>query len=357
MDFNNDPPLTPAPSRFPEQDEDRVARYRQQSMAARTRRAYGADLRHFTAFGGFLPHWQGSGRRLPSSEGPGTPPNQLAAYLAEFGAALKLSTLRRRVAAINRWNALADCPAPGHSAVVQTVLQGIARAQGREASPEERERFRVRQAQPLRHSHIAQLLESLGSGLRDQRDRALMLTAWTLGGRRSEIAALRAADLLFDADGLMVRVDSSKTDSEGVGAYLGIARAGGATCAVAALEAWLAASGIDSGPVFRSVDRWGNVGRGRLNDDSLSVILRERLLAAGVPGVDQFSSHSFRAGMITDAIAAGEAPTDVQERSRHQSVQVFMGYIRRNPQRPAFVGRMLRRVDSRRERPDEDADS
>jgi len=325
-------------------DETPVSHYRDCAMAANTRRAYGADLRHFVAHGGFLPEWEGAPRALPEEEAPGTPPEQLAIYLAECASALRMATLRRRVAAVNSWNALADCPPPGHSPAVRRVLQGIARTQGREATPEARAHWRTRQAHPLRHGHIAQLLAALGSELRDVRDRALMLLAWTLGTRRSELTRLRLDDLQFDSDGLSVRIDTSKTDPEGRGTCLGIPRIDAAPCAVTALEAWLQAAGIHDGPVFRRVDRWGNVGEERLHDDSLSVILRARLLAAGVPGAGAFSSHSFRAGLITDTIAAGEIPAEVQERSRHCSHDVFQSYIRGLPDRPQFVSRMLERA-------------
>ncbi len=51
------------------------------------------------------------------------------------------------------------------------------------------------------------------------------------------------------------------------------------TCPVRALEDWLRASGCRYGPVFRKVDRWGNVEQRRLGPHALRLILRRRLAA------------------------------------------------------------------------------
>ena len=46
-----------------------------------------------------------------------------------------------------------------------------------------------------------------------------------------------------------------------------LARASGSACPVQAPDAWLHASDIRFGPVFRKVDRWGNVEHMRLRTD------------------------------------------------------------------------------------------
>jgi len=49
-----------------------------------------------------------------------------------------------------------------------------------------------------------------------------------------------------------------------------------ATCPVRALQDWLRVSDCRFGPVFRSVDRWGNVGHRRLSADGLRRIGQHR---------------------------------------------------------------------------------
>ncbi len=343
--------------------QERIAFFRARAASDNTRRGYAQDLRHFTSWGGHVPGWVEGGlpaaslsiasdRGAESSGGVadrGTSAEEVERYLAEHGDRLKISTLRRRVAALNRWNRAAGFPAPGHDERVRAQLAGIARAQLR-AEPdatlaESQRSFRVRRAAPLLRTHLRLLLDQLGTDLHSVRDRALFLCAWSLGLRRSELVRIRIDDLHFDPGGVDVTIPYSKTDHTGVGSVLGIPRVGEDRCAVGALEAWLEGAGIASGYVFRSVDRWGRVSAGPLNAESVGRILRQRLRNCGVPRADLFSAHSFRAGMITQAVLDRENEFEIQERSRHRNRDVFAQYVRRTPRKQdSFVGRMLREL-------------
>jgi len=348
-------------SSLPLSAEERIAYFRARSASSNTRRAYAQDLEAFARWGGHLPQMaartrsaeaRGSSERSALSSpaavepdagfGPsGTPPEQVERYLAEFGDQLKISTLRRRVAAINKWNRSAGCFPPGLDERVRTQLAGIARAQARAELGGDVE-FRVRRAAPLLRSHLKLLLGRLGPEVRDVRDRALILVGWSLGARRSELMRLRVEDLRFDPDGVDVFLPYSKTDTQGVGAVLGIPRVGSESCAVAALEGWLAAAQLRKGPVFRSIDRWNRVSERALHPESVGRILRKRLSDCGVARVDQFSAHSFRAGLITQAMLDRENDAEVQAHSRHRSRDVFQGYVRRTPRkRDSFLERLL----------------
>jgi integrase len=74
-------------------------------------------------------------------------------------------------------------------------------------------------------------------------------------------------------------------------------------CPVAAFEAWIAASGMTDGPVFRRIDRWGNVGDEALHAGSFVPLLRALFGAAELPAPDSYSSHSLRRGFATWANA------------------------------------------------------
>jgi hypothetical protein len=58
--------------------------------------------------------------------------------------------------------------------------------------------------------------------------------------------------------GLLVTIRHSKTDQEGEGATIAIAR-GDVARPANALRAWLDASGIEDGPIFRPIDKAGTV--------------------------------------------------------------------------------------------------
>ena len=87
--------------------------------------------------------------------------------------------------------------------------------------------------------------------LAGKRDRALVLLGFAGAFRRSELVALRVADVDESQAGLRVIVRHSKTDQEGEGATVAIAR-GAVVCPVKALREWLEAAGISNGSqVFR----------------------------------------------------------------------------------------------------------
>jgi integrase len=96
---------------------------------------------------------------------------------------------------------------------------------------------------------------------------------------------------------------------------------------VAALDAWLAASGIDEGAIFRPVDRHGRVQNGRLSGEAVSIVVRERVAAAGR---DQrgYSGHSLRSGLATSAAQSGVPAWRIKAQTRHASDAMLARYIR-----------------------------
>jgi site-specific recombinase XerC len=122
----------------------------------------------------------------------------------------------------------------------------------------------------------------LGDGTKASRDRALLLLGFAGGFRRSELVGLDCADIERARQGVIVTLRRSKTDQEGAGRKIGIPYGRTQHCPVAALDAWLAFSKTEHGPVFRPVDRHGYIHSQRLSGDAVSVIMRERTAAAGI---------------------------------------------------------------------------
>ncbi len=92
------------------------------------------------------------------------------------------------------------------------------------------------------------------------RDRALLLTGFAGGFRRSELAGFDLRDLTFTAEGLVLFVAGSKNDQERRGEEVGIqAVPRSPLCAVTAVSAWLAARGDAPGPLFCRIDRGGHL--------------------------------------------------------------------------------------------------
>jgi integrase len=235
---------------------DAVRAYVEAGIAPATRRAYKADLEHFRAWGGDIP----------------TTDVQLAAYLADQAATLKVATLTRRLAAISIAHKAQRLPSPVSSPLVRATMRGVRREHG----------TAQRQAAPLLREDLFLVLGAMGDRLKDFRDRALLLVGFAGGLRRSELAAISLTDFERVREGIILTIRRSKTDQDGMGRRIGIPFGRTIHCPVRALENWLSAAQVEDGPVFRPVDRHGRVSASRLSGEAVSLIVRDRMVAAGV---------------------------------------------------------------------------
>jgi hypothetical protein len=85
---------------------------------------------------------------------------------------------------------------------------------------------------------------------------------------------------------------------------------------VEAVQTWLAAAGIESGPVFRSVPCGGRLQPRPLRGADVALIVKRRAAQAGLDPAE-FSGHSLRAGFVTSAAETGASILKIQEVSRH----------------------------------------
>jgi integrase len=98
-------------------------------------------------------------------------------------------------------------------------------------------------------------------------------------------------------------------------------------CPVSALENWLSAARIDSGPVFRPVDRHARVSASRLSGEAVSLILRDRMAAADFDPAG-YSAHSLRAGFATSATRLGVSTFKIRQQTGHASDAMLSRYVR-----------------------------
>ncbi len=99
------------------------------------------------------------------------------------------------------------------------------------------------------------------------------------------------------------------------------------TCPVTAIDQWVEAAAIDSGPLFRSIDRHGRLGD-RLTGQSVTTVLRTRATQAGVSDPARFSGHSLRSGFATSAAASGATEASIAAQTGHRSMEVLRRYVR-----------------------------
>jgi len=85
-------------------------------------------------------------------------------------------------------------------------------------------------------------------------------------------------------------------------AYLGLILKGKSpACPVTALKNWLDRSGINSGPVFRPINRWNHIQNKGLNAHAINDLLKTLGIVCKFDFVPDLSRHSFRRGLSTSA--------------------------------------------------------
>lgn len=286
--------------------------YAAQARSVNTRRAYRADWDDFTRWcnlRGVSP--------LPAT------PETVALYLTACAEGLKPSTLQRRLASISQAHQAAGHETPTQSAAVRLVWAGIRRAKG----------VAQQGKAPAVTAEVRRMVEALETReaknpLLSVRDRALLLVGFAGAFRRSELVGLDAADAVLTGEGVTVTVRRGKTDQEGVGRKVGLPYGSRPhTCPVRALLAWKASSGIAEGPLFRGVDRHGNLQNARLSDRAVALVVKRAAEAAGLDPA-QYAGHSLRAGLATSAAMAGASERAIMAQTGHKSVTVARRYIR-----------------------------
>lgn len=278
------------------------------SRSASTLTAYESDWRHFTAW--ITEHNLAA---LPAD------PETVALYATDLADSFKPSTIDRRMAAISVTHQHAGFPSPTQDASVRSVINGIKRTYG--TAP--------KQVAPAVIGEIRKMVARMNDSTIDIRDRAILLLGFAGAFRRSELVALDVADLDTRPDGLLVTIRRSKRDQEGRGDTKAIPYGTDAeTCPVRAVQAWLTEAHIDDGPVFRPVDRHGNVANTRLSGKAIGLVVKRAAERADLDPAT-YGGHSLRAGFVTTAAANGATERAISRQTGHApGSTVLRTYIR-----------------------------
>lgn len=271
------------------------------SLADATKRAYALDVAHFEA----------TGRSLPAT------PEAVAEYLAEGAETYAVATLQRRLASISKAHRALGVDDPTKAELVRAVLRGLRRTLG----------VKQRQAQALLRDDLFAALDRLGERRKDHRDRAMLLLGWACALRRSELVALNIEDVAFTAQGALVTIKRSKTDQDGRGREIAVPFGRTRHCPIAALKRWLEVAGIETGAIFPSMDKHGNILPERVTGEVVTDVLKARVSAAGYDP-SGFSAHSLRSGFATSAAMAGATSHKIREVTGHRSEAGLAPYLR-----------------------------
>ena len=288
-------------------------------LAETTRRAYQADCAHFA-------DWCDAMSRRGRSEVAALPadPRSVWLYLTELvadgnAAGYQPATLERRLSAIKWHHETGGHPSPTTHIRVRELMAGIRRTYGR----------RVERVEPLTTDMLAKVVAVIGTDtVAALRDRALLLVGFAGALRRSELAALTREQMRREGRGYVIELIGTKDDPNRYGRDVAIPEyAGSPLCPVAAVDAWLAAAEITTGPVFRRVRRGGKVGDVALSAASVALIVKRCAAAAGIPP-DRLAGHSLRAGHATTAAVNGATDRTIMHQTGHKDPQTLNAYIR-----------------------------
>ncbi len=286
----------------------RARAYALEARSPRTLKRYRNAWATFTA-------WCNSHGLKPLPAKPAT----VAAFMASRAdAGRRVLTIELELTALGEAHKAAGHPSPRtHPAVVATRKGirrrlGMARACKAALTPED----------------LKAMVRALPERSIGVRDRAILLLGFAGAFRRSELVGLDVRDLVFCTKGLRVTLRRSKTDQEGFGRTVDIPFSPvPAMCPVAATRAWLIASGIIGGPIFREVHSSGRIGQGRLASRVVGTVVKRSASAAGLDPRN-LAGHSLRAGYATEAARSGKPLFVIQQQTGHKSVAMVSRYVR-----------------------------
>ena len=290
---------------------ERATDFAKAAKAESTRRAYAKDWVDFTgwcAARGF--------EALPAT------PATVGLFLAHLSRTHKPATLSRRLAAISVMHRQAGHHLDTRAPQIRDVMTGIKNEKAKAGIVTVKKTAAV-------SDDIRLMVNTLKATTISIRDRALILLGFAGAFRRSELVDLEVSDLAFRKEGLAVTIRRSKTDQAGEGRQVAICYGADPTCCpVRAVKAWLSTSGITSGPLFRSINKGGNVAANKLAGMSVARIIKKTAEAAGLDP-DLYAGHSLRSGFATTAARNGASEAAIMRQTGHKSLQVVRGYIQR----------------------------
>lgn len=292
-----------------------VDKYLKAAERENTLLSYASAVRHFEE------DWKGL---LPASS------DAIARYLADYAATLSGSTLRHRLAALSRWHVDQGFTDPTKSSTIRQLLKGIRsvhNAPERKARPLELDVLERVDAWLARNIAQAQRDADRAAELRFTRDRSLILLGFWRGFRSDELVRLSVKNVqIVASEGVTCYLDRSKGDRQALGRVYkcpSLSR----LCPVTAFSQWISLARLDQGPVYRSIDRWGNIANKAMHPNSLIPLLRSMLSLAGVAAVDEYSSHSLRRGFAGWARSSGWDLKDLMEYVGWTDIKSAMRYL------------------------------
>ncbi len=189
-------------------------------------------------------------------------PAAVASFLQSSHPALSAGALARRTAAIGDQHRRLGHPSPAADPAVKAILRAARGAAIR------------RRPLPPAAAHLTRLATACAGDLAGLRDRALLLLL-AAGLGRTALMGLDTEQVRFEPAGAHLIIKNRDGEDH---PFVVAREQMSDPCPVRALEDWLRVSDTRFGPVFRKIDRWGNLEYRRLGTDAVRRILARRIV-------------------------------------------------------------------------------
>jgi site-specific recombinase XerD len=246
-------------------------------------------------------------------------PITIANYIAQLSAQYSSAFIRRIVVSISSVHRLNYSADPTKDPEVNLAIRRMHRQIGRHHN----------QAQAINKDLLNKMLKATEANLRGIRDRALLQVAYDSLCRRSEIVALRFEDIKItksednETPSVSILLRRSKTDQDAQGRWLYVRLA-----TWHAIQEWISTSGVDSGLLFRGVNRGIKITKG-LGVGQIGRIYKRLVRTAGLDEklAQHISGHSMRVGAAQDLLLSGASLPIIMARGRWTKPDTVMRYV------------------------------
>ena len=292
--------------------QDQTLNNLKSSKSNNTIRAYRSDFKDFSAF-----CVKNSFKSFPAES------KIVALYLTYLSSrGTKISTLKRRLVSIGVIHKLKGHYLDTKHPIIIENLMGIKRKKGSYQQGKK----------PILINQLKAIINVIDNDktkeIKKVRDKTLILIGFGGGFRRTELVSIDYNDIEFVPEGVKIVIRRSKTDQFGEGMIKGLPYFSNQNyCPVLHLKKWLDLSNITSGPIFRRFSKSFKLGKNRLTDQSVALLLKEYLGVAGIENKN-YSGHSLRSGFATVSAESGADERSIMAMTGHKTTQMVRRYIK-----------------------------
>jgi integrase len=247
---------------------------------------------------------------------------------------LKWNSLDRRLTAIAKIHKYNNHYFNRKDPSIQRTLKGIKRV----LSKEQTHQIIESRKSPVLVEDMRKMIDALPKNLSGTRDKALLLLGFCGALRRSELANIHKEHLQLVKEGLVLLLPWSKTGMREINIPYG---SNIETCPVRSVQEWMHAAHIETGAVFRAINRHGQIKKSAISDKSIALIITRNAYVCEIVAtakeektrdstvlIPDFGGHSLRAGFVTQAILNNVPEHSIMSHTGHKKSDTLKKYIR-----------------------------